>query len=204
MKNFTIILICIFISAAASVSAQKIVKKSGDMKFLKGQKAIDLKFDYEKMGVGKFNTEEEYINEKVTEHNKKETGKGDKWKDGWINAREKHYEPKFEELANKYLEKYSVSIVKDNSAAKTTCIVKTTFIEPGFNVGVMKKPAFCNYEFLFYDNSSPDKILAKLQLTNVPGSQMSGYDFDASARISESYAKAAKILAKYLEKEVYQ
>ena len=42
--------------------------------------------------------------------------------------------------------------------------------------------------------------LAVLELKGMPGSQAFGMDFDTGTRISESYAKAGKELAKYFEK----
>src|SRR5690606_41159075 len=63
--------------------------------FLKGQKAINLEYDYSEMGVGKYKTEEAYLEEKSAERNKKEAGTGDKWKESWTTSRDRVYHPKF-------------------------------------------------------------------------------------------------------------
>ena len=90
--------------------AQKIKVTSGDLDFLKGQTAINVEYNYDNMGVGKFDKEEDYINQKVEDYNKKEAGRGDKWKESWIGDREERFEPKFEELINKNLEKSNVKV----------------------------------------------------------------------------------------------
>ena len=39
------------------------------------------------------------------------------------------------------------------------------------------------------------KVVATIEILNSPGSQFAGYDFDASTRLAEAYAKSAKTLA---------
>jgi hypothetical protein len=181
-----------------SANAQKVVVESGNLDFLKGQTALKIDYNYDNMGVGKFKTESEYVNQKVSDYNTKEAGKGDKWKEGWINARKDRYAPKFEELINKELEKSKVSVLQTNTTAKYTLIVKTTFIEPGFNVGVMKQPAFVDMDYIFVETANPSVVLAKLYGKKFMGAQAMGFDYDAGSRIAESYAKSGKVLGKYL------
>lgn len=181
-----------------SGTAQKSAKK-GDFTFLKGQKSLNVEYDYSNMKVGKNLTEEKYVNDKVKEYNKKESGKGDKFKEGWEGSRAKRYEPKFETLINKSLAKSNMKVAQ-GADAKYTLVVKTVYTEPGFNVGVMKKPASVNFEFIFKDASGKQK--AKYILDNVPGAQAMGYDFDAGSRIAECYAKGGKMLGSYIAKDL--
>ena len=185
---------------AFSVNAQKIQIKKGNLNFLKGVKEINVKYDYSNMGVGKFKNEKDYVDKKVKEHNDKEPGKGDQWKQGWEGARSTRYEPKFEELINKELEKANIKVYQDQNDAKYTLTVVTTFTEPGINVGVYKQPAYCNFKYVFTDDKG--KVVAELIQTKVPGSQFMGYDFDAGTRIAESYAKGGKSLGKTMYKIV--
>lgn len=182
--------------------ASKVILKSGDVKTLKGETELMLSYDYSNMKVGAFNSEDEYVNSKVKEYNAKEKGKGDKWKQGWIGARKERYQPKFEALFNKGMKKKGIVASETSSSAKYTLIVKTTFIEIGFNVGIAKKPAFCNYEFLIVETSNPSSVVAELYLNNVIGSSSMGYDFDTGSRVQESYAKAGKMLAKFIVKNM--
>ena len=197
MKKLTLIL-AILISF--NLQAQKIKLKSGDLGFLKGQKNILIEFVYpDNMKVGKM-TEEAYIKKKTKDLNKKKPGDGERWLKLWKGDRPDHYQPKFIELMNKGLIKNHVKVSEDTEKAKYKMVVTTTFIEPGFNVGVMRRDASINLEISFYEIGS-DKELAKFTLMKSPGRTMGGVDFDTGFRVGESYAKAAKSFAKYLMKK---
>lgn len=196
MKTVNTLLSIAFVGLASTGISQKIVKIEGDLSFLKSANDLNLQYDYSNMGVGKFKTEEEYVKSKVDEHNQKEAGKGDKWKESWEGSRQRVYHPKFEELFNKNA---GIKASQNNENAKYTLIVKTVFTEPGFNVGVAKKPAAVSFEYIFVETGT-DKVVAKYSQKNVPGAQAMGYDYDTSTRISESYAKAGKTFGKFAAK----
>lgn len=198
MKKQTGILLFI-LGTAASVSAQKIKMESGDLSFLKGQTELNIQYDYSNFAVGKFATEEAYKTKRIEELNKKEAGRGDSWEQSWERDKTERFPNKFEELFDKGLSN-KLHAVQNNENATYTLIVKTTFIEPGFNVGAMRKNAYVSFEYIFVETADPSKVLAKLVQNQVPGAQFGGYDFDTGTRISESYAKGGKMLAAYLAK----
>jgi hypothetical protein len=73
--------IAIFVTLVAMATitqAQRIKLLSGDAKEIKGQTKLNVVFTYENMSVGKFSKEQEYVESKKTEYNKKESGKGGK------------------------------------------------------------------------------------------------------------------------------
>ncbi len=198
MKIKFILVFAITVFAFTSqLAAQKINLESGSIKEIVKEKTINIQYDYSNFQVGKAGSEADYIAKKVAEYNKDEPGKGEKWQAGWVDSRKNRYEPKFEELINKMLESKGIVHGKFTDA-KYSLIVKTTFLEPGFNVGVMKQPAYVSFELTYVETASPSTIVAKMTLLKVVGSQFMGYDFDMGSRIAESYAKAGKILAKYL------
>ncbi len=176
-----------------SVFAQKIVTEAGDLSKLKGESKFKLAYDFSNFAVGKYPNEQEYLAYKKGEYAKSDPKKAEDFENGWKAAREKYYQPKFEELINKSSEG-KATFLPSSTDAKYTLILKTTFIEPGFNVGVMKQPAYINVEYIFVETAKPENVVAKLSQKKVPGSQFGGYDFDASTRIAESYAKAGKML----------
>lgn len=194
------LILSLIILPATVVFGQKIVVKSGDLDFLKDQKKINIEYDYSNMGVGKFDKEEDYITKKVDELNKKEAGTGDEWKKNWLADRESRFEPKFEELFNANLEKNGL-VGGDFDDAPYTLILKTTFTEPGFNVGVARKNAYTDLEAVFVKTGTTDPI-ATVTIEKSPGRGGMGYDFDTGFRIQESYAKAGKELGQYLSKKV--
>ncbi len=191
------VLTAVLLAFSGQVSAQKIKLESGSIAEIAKEKKINIQYDYSEFNVGKAGPEADYVKEKVTEYNKDEAGKGDKWQKGWVDARKTRYEPKFEELINKMLEEKGIKHGV-NPDAKYTLIVKTTFVEPGFNIGVMKQPAYVSFEYKYVETANPSTEVAKMTLLKVVGSQAMGYDFDAGSRIAESYAKGGKILGKYI------
>lgn len=178
-----------------SISAQRINVVEGKLNFLKGQRFINIEFDYSDMTVGK-TTEEAYVNEKVSEKNAKEAGEGDKWLESWTSSRESRYEPKFIDLFSKY----SPVKITPEEEQEYTLIVHTFFTDPGFNVGVMKRPSMVSFEYIFVETANPDNVVAVLKQERVPGSQAAGFDYDVGSRIAESYAKGGKSLSKMLAK----
>ncbi|MFH0866405.1 MAG: hypothetical protein V1904_09420, partial [Bacteroidota bacterium] len=197
---------CLVVGFAVTSFAQggfsKIKVVTGDLNFLKGEKMVNVQYDFSEMKVGGFD-EEDYVSKKVEEKNKKEAGSGDKWKEAWENDKTTKFEPKFEELMNKYLLDDSITVGQDTSGTNYTVILKTTFLEPGYNVGVSKKPAYINVDIIFVANSDPTKNLTKLVMTNVLGQGAMGYDYDTGYRISEAYAKCGKSLAAYIDKNIF-
>lgn len=200
MKNKLFILaFCFMLISSFTVSAQKLVSVSGDILKLKGEKKILVQYDFTNFSVGDYKNEQDYINKRRAEILKKEgEAEAQKWEDAWHNAKEVRFMPKFESVFNETSD--GIVINRDFKDAKYTLILKTTFIEPGYNVGVMSKPAYINVEYIFVETANPSNIIAKYTCNNVPGAQAMGYDFDASTRISESYAKAGKNMGKFMAK----
>lgn len=198
-NTFAAILVTLFFTFQIGF-AQRVDLRSGDIDVLAGQKTVNVQYDYSEFGVGKFATEKEYLDKKSAEYNAKEAGKGDEWKKAWVADRQNKYEPKFEELFNKGLEDKGLKIGK-GADAKYTFIVHTTYLEPGYNVGVMRKNAYLNYKIDLVETSGK-KNIAEMVLTNVAGGQFGGFDFDSGTRISESYAKAGKVLSSFIDKKL--
>ena len=197
MKKISSLLVAGMLLTATVVNAQKWNKP---LTALKGQSNLNIKYTYDGLLVGKDGAEADYLSRKKADISKKDPAKADAFEKGWYNARAANYYPKFESLLNKGLEKVNIVAGQNQNSAKYTMIVHTTFIEPGFNVGVMKKPASANFEIKIVESSNPSNVISQTFINNVPGSQMTGYDFDATTRIAECYAKAAKMAAKTMAK----
>ncbi|RLD68062.1 MAG: hypothetical protein DRI84_00690 [Bacteroidetes bacterium] len=193
MKNLLLIVV-LFLSV--QLSAQKITLESGSIKALKGVSSLDVKFVYaDDMHVGKL-TEAEYIEKHMKEAEEREKGTGEKWKEMYYADREEHFAPKFLALFNDVLKKTGMDARENNNDAKIQMIVTTTFLEPGFNVGISSRPAYINLEITFINMETNEEI-AKYILKKSPGTAY--YDF--GVRVGEAYAKAAKSFAKLLAKK---
>lgn len=187
-------------SLAFVSNAQKIKTVSGSPDVIKGDKNVNVVFTYDNMKVGKMD-EAAYLEREIKERDDKEAGTGEVWAGKWQNDKEERFPPKFVALFNQYGGDYFGTNIEQNVAdAKYTMKVNTSMIEPGFNIGITRKPAGVNMEVYIFETANPDKILHELTILNAPGTSM-GNDYDAGERIKESFAKAAKEYAKYLEKK---
>ncbi len=200
MKNKLIMLLCLMMAVSVTYG-QKVVKVSGNLTPLKGEKVFNLVYSYDNLMVGS-KKEASYIEEKVKKYNSDEPGKGDQWKEAWFNDREARFQPKFEELFNKYLEDGGMSAATNSPDAKYTIHIKTTMIDPGWNVGVSRRPAYLNVTIEIYETETPSNMTAKFKVTKIPGSDVMGYDFESGWRIAEAYAKLGKIFGKYMIKNL--
>lgn len=192
MKN--LLLVLIFAFSAINLSAQDVKLKEGNIDFLKGQTSLVVQFTYdENMKIGKV-TETEYIDKKVKDLNKKEPGKGDEWKDEYYSNRTTIYEPKFMGYFNQHTTGVGVTLEKASEKAQYIMIVNTIFVEPGFNIGYMDKPAYVNFEVSFVPKDDQSKVLAKYTIMKSPGG-IYGIEFDFGTRVGEAYAIAGQFMA---------
>ena len=174
---------------------------SGDISALNDVRNVNIVYTYNDMGVGAFRKEEDYLSKKCEDISKKKDASAcDKFKKDWVDARKARFEPKFELLFNKYGPKAAFMEGTNYSADKdVTLEIHTVFVEPGYNIGISKKPAFVDFECTFKDKSG--KSLCVIFIKNAVGSQAMGYDFDVNSRIVESYGIAAKMLTGLIKKE---
>jgi hypothetical protein len=201
MKKVVFIALSMMLMTGMALQAQKITLKSGGFEALKGQKTFLVTYDYSGMAVGKFDKEDDYVADKTADYNKDEAGKGDKWKTAWYEDRGQRYQPKFEELFNKVMADEGMKCDQNAKDAKYQIVVHTTFIEPGFNVGVMRKDASLNAEIKIVETAT-GKEVAFVTVTGCPGRGGMGYDFDTGFRIEEGYAKLGKSIAGFMLKKM--
>lgn len=188
----------LLLSCIATLSfAQSIVMTSGSIDFIKDQKVIDFFFSYEEMLVGKL-TEQEYVDKKTSEYNKKEDGKGEEWKAAWYGDRKERFEPKFLELFDKYMNE--VGIAAGTEGAKYRIEINTDFTEPGWNVGVMRQNASVDLSCKVKNIETGEQV-ASIRIRNASANNFWGTDFTSGYRVQETYAKAGRELAKFLIKK---
>lgn len=175
---------------------------SGNPADLAAVKSFLIEMNYDSLTV-KQKKEADYVKVRIEEGNKKEAGKGDKWLKSWEDAKNIKYAESFEKLFNKVLDEYKVTASLNNKTAKYKIIIRTTSIEPGFNVGIMRKPAAINADIIVVEIAKPSKVILQIKATDIPGAAASGFDFDELVRIREGYSKLGKMVAKLLEKKAY-
>lgn len=175
---------------------QKVMLLEGDLSGLKEQKDFIVEFQYENIRVGKGLTEEFFVSEKKQMWEQKEAGKGDEWEGMWFGSRKSRFEPAF--LAALARETGWNTMA---TAASYTLILKTTFIEPGWTVGVLGVVANIEGE-AWIVNSVDRKVIARLQLTNIKGKDYNGGDFEMGRRLRQTYENAGVMLGWYFRKNL--
>lgn len=190
MKKISFLLILIIsVLGRADVQAQNIRLSEGTIPAWGKDWLVNVEFSYEKMQVGSFTNEEDYIERNVTEFNKIEPGRGDRWAEHWKDDRKNRREPAFTSSLSE-----NGFIIDDQ--APYTIIFHTVFTEPGFHAGPAKKRATINAEVYIVSTTDKNKILAKVSIMGAQG-KASGYD--TGERIARCYNSAAKMLAKFLK-----
>lgn len=192
-------LIILLIIASFSY-AQKMKVQEGNIKNLKDINQYSLVFDYSDLEIPKFKNEAEFLKDKMEKREKKEAGSGEEFKKNWFNDREERYQPKFIESFNKRFKNNEITVT-DNDTSNYIMHIHTTKIYPGYNVGIMRHNAEISVTISVYSKANPDKILFKGSYKDVQGAGAMGYDYNSGYRISECYAKSAKIFAKYIQKK---
>jgi hypothetical protein len=196
MKKLFLLLV-LGVSMVATSQAQRIKKLSGDAKELAGETKMDVVFSYNNMQVGKFDKEQEYIDTKKKEYDKKEPGRGDKWQEAWIGDRKSRFEPQFTEL----FEKHCSFAIGKYPEAKYAMLINTTRTEPGYNIYISRKNAEIDLEITIIEITTKREVV-KYSVKNAPGRTFGGYDYDSGTRIEEAYAAAGKHFGKELKGDI--
>ncbi|WP_233266009.1 hypothetical protein [Formosa sp. L2A11] len=169
------------------------------MKNLKDIKEYTVVFDYENLEIPKFDSEEDFLEEKMAKREAKEEGAGEVFKASWFADREDRYEPKFIESFNKRFDEGEMKVVKGEEK-KYTMLIKTTLMYAGYNVGAWRQNSKIEATISVFETSNPSNVLYSADFTKIEGNGAMGYDFNSGYRISEAYAKLAKVYAKQINK----
>ena len=197
MKNFkSFILTCSVLLFSIGINAQEVDLSKGDLAILKDEKTINIEFTYEKMGVGDFPKEAEYIKHKIKELNDKEAGTGDTWAIKWEEDKALRYAPKFI-LGFTNLSKMTV-----DTAAKYTLIFNTKALEPGYSIGVSKRNAGIDGTATIVETKNRTKKLIVLSVERPGENKFRGAAFDAGSRIADAYYLSGQKIGKYIKKNM--
>ena len=197
------IVLLAFLCASTVALAQKMKVTEGDFNFLSGQKEFNIEFNYNNLKLLKEDlTEEQYVQQRTDDLNKKTKGNGTVWAKKWKSSKEAIWNPKFIELLNKYYgAEKDVTVDEGITSAKYTLIVDVVWIYPGWDAAVMKQHAKVSTILRFVETANKSKVLLEIESKEAPGDQW-GSNFSNESRIGEGFAKTAKSLAKMMEKKV--
>jgi hypothetical protein len=185
---------------------------SGDISVLKGQDEVNLQFDYSKMAIGKFKTEDAYVDNKKSEMNKHKDGSGDEWAEKWKNDKTDKYQPGFERGMNMIFANFNFKARENAVTAKYTLVVHTNFLEigtssvVGYGFGPTgHKETYISVSVDLIETENPSKVLATIDLKKENTEYQGGWsDVDTGARIQGSYTRAGEDLAGFIYKTNYK
>ena len=185
---------------------------SGDISVLKGQSEVNLQFDYSQMAVGKFKTEDAYIDSKKTEMNKHKAGSGDDWADKWKSDKTDKYQPGFERGMNMIFVNFNFKARENAVTAKYTLVVHTTFLEIGTSsvVGYGFGPAAHKESYIsvsvdLVETDNPSKVLATIEMKRENTEYQGAWtDVDTGSRVQGSYTRAGEDLAGFIYRTVFK
>ncbi|MCX6243461.1 MAG: hypothetical protein NTU98_02045 [Bacteroidetes bacterium] len=193
MKKIPFLLL-IFLLMGKSMVASSIKIISGNLGTLKNEKNINIEFRFDGMSIGKFATEQDYINYYVDDRNKKEPGSGEKWKQEWMsNSREK-FPLSFTQELNGITNKIAMQFDKDKSEAKYTMIVKTLKFSKCYGLGG-KVQIFL--EISIVETKNPGNLIAKISVTKIEG-----VGFGYYLAMVDAYLDAGKEIGTYIRKQL--
>lgn len=194
-------MVSVFILSGGQLFSQKL--KSGDLNILKGQTVINLQYDYSNLAVGKYKNEADYIENGIADRNKKKEGSGDEWAKKWASDKTERFQPMFEKNLNGKLSDAGITAKEGANDAKYTLIIKTTFLEQGFQSGMgVSKPAYINMIVDLVETANPGTVLAVIDYNKIQSVSMMGYDYDTGERIKSCYDRAGDNIGKLIVKTI--
>ncbi len=196
MRKFVVMALLV---VSANSFAQKMKVSKGDIKNLKDISAYTLEFDYSNLEIPKYDSEDDFLADKMAKREEKEAGKGEEFKKSWFADRQDRYEPKFIESFNKRFDDGEVSVSMED--ADYTMKIHTNKIYAGYNVGVVRKNAEIDATVTVYETANPSNVLLEGKYSDVQGYGAMGNDYNSGYRISECYAKLAKNMAGFIIKK---
>lgn len=217
MKTIKLFASMAFMAATTVAFAQKTKITKGSFSELKGEKEVNVVFDYSQAEVAggapfaswKPQPEADWLQKIVDKKNEKEAGTGDDWKKRWEAAKPNNFESSFE---TKTAEMWEGTLVKrglDN--AKYTLRVKVTYMDPGYSIGVSAADAWLS-AIIEVVETGTDNVSSSLTMEKIKGASaaksipgmavvaaIEGATFEK--RLGESFEKMGKSLyAKVLKK----
>ena len=190
-------LLFIFLIASGICSAQRYNIVSGSFKSLKEISEYNMVFDYSQMQIHGFGSEEAYLEDKMKKRETRE-GSAEMFRNEWFGFRESKYEPAFINYLNDKLNKEGVSAGK-NPAAKYTMKVNSTWLYPGYGIGIGGEPSKISATISVYETQNPAVILLEVEFDKSIGLENINYN-DLGDRISGAYEKLAKNLVLQLKR----
>lgn len=172
---------------ANTVFSQRYEIIEGDLENLKGIQLFSTEFNYDKLQVYGFKSEEAFLKEKL-EKRKDNPEKAEEFKRNWFENREKYYNPAFVAYFNDLFKNQECKIT---SEASHLMKVNLTWIYPGYAL----EPAKLSATIDFYKREDPSKKILSIHFDKVIGFERKTIAVNEYERIIGAFEKLARNLA---------
>jgi len=197
MKRYFLFVTIVLINI--NLIAQKIKIVTGDVEDLIGVNEYNIVFDYSNITIAKFESEEAFLKEKIQLREEHVKGSGEKFKRDWFSFRDSLYEPRFITAFNDYFSLKRKLKVQENSDVKYTMLINTTFVYPGYNVGVWYEDSKLKATITIYETKVPENIIFTTKEIYVKGKA----NYHSGVRISNAYGVLSRRIAAYLRRKTF-
>jgi len=188
--------IFVMLLISSAVFSQRFDIQSGNLISLKGIKDYNVTFDYSEIRVHGYQTEEDFLKDKMKK--REEKGRDEEFKAEWFESRSRLYEPAFINYFNKSFKKGEIK-AGVNPEAKYTMNVKTLWIYPGYNAGTAIEPAKITALITVTETLNPRNVLVAVLFEKSIGLEHE-LGNTMGERISWAYEKLAKNLSMQLKR----
>lgn len=185
MKIKLVIIIGLIFSSFSFSQRYKI--HEGKLKNLKGVTSYQVEFNYENVEVHGFDSEEDFLKEKM-EKRKANPDKAEAFRRDWFLNREKYYHPAFIEFFNTIVKKKGCEITETSSHIMK---VNVTWVYPGYLVEPAKISAIID----FYEIENPEQKILSIEFKKNIGYEKNTFVGKEYERFIGAYKKLAKNLA---------
>lgn len=189
-KIILLLVVSVFLTTISYSQRYKILE--GKFENLSAVNSFKVEFNYKNIQVHGFDTEEDFLNEKM-EKRKADPEKAENFRKDWFLNRDKYYNPAFISFFNDYFKKGECKIVEDSPYLMK---VNLTWIYPGYAM----EPAKLSATIEFIDTNNSKKLLV------VHFDKVVGFEKNVMLVINESerivgvFEKLAKNLAIQLKR----
>lgn len=191
--------ILLIIFCSLPVLSQKIKTASGDISVLDGEKELSVTFGYDNIKVHGYETEEEFIEDKMRIRERHKPGLGERFKGSWFADRDTVYAPMFIENLNYAIpEKRKINLSENNPEAKYNLHVQTLWVYPGYNVG-FSQPCKIEVALKIYEIANPENVVWESKAPLRIEAKIAPYKREV--RIGAAYSALAMKLSWFLRKK---
>ena len=192
----SIIMLCLGF-ASWQAMAQKELPMTGDFSIMQSQKQINVVFRYDKMKIGEFPDEEDYIKHRMKEYETKKAGKGAEWLREWKEIRV-NAENSFVKGMNKKLKKLGIYFCLENETASYTLILEANSLEIGWSGGFVSAAAVMRWNISLCKTDDLTHPVASIETFGVGDAE------SVKKRLASTYLSTAYRFAKILRKRVFK